>query len=311
MRAVFWKELADHFGRRRFGLLFGLVVVGVLWGALVDTEAILDASRTSGTAGFFFLDVVTTTSGVPISLLSFLGFFGPIIGIVLGFDSINSERTQGTLSRVLSQPLFRDAVFNGKFLAGLLTLSILLASTVMVLTGVAMFQLGMAPRGEEVIRLVGFGLVAIAYLAFWLAVAMTASVFLRNTVASALVSIGVWIGSSFFIVLAASTLAERLVPDIETAEDSLRRFNVELWVGRASPAQLFTEATGILLDPIEGRVLTPLTLTAERVQGLLATPVSAAQSLQLVWPHIVVLVAMVAILLGLSYFKFMREEIRA
>ncbi len=39
----------------------------------------------------------TANSGVLPSLLFFLGFFGPIIGITLGFDSINSERTAGTL----------------------------------------------------------------------------------------------------------------------------------------------------------------------------------------------------------------------
>jgi len=35
MSAIFWKEMADNFGRRRFGLLFGLIITGVLWGAFV------------------------------------------------------------------------------------------------------------------------------------------------------------------------------------------------------------------------------------------------------------------------------------
>ena len=316
MRAIFWKELGDHFGRRRFLLLFGLVGLGVVWASFIDDERVVLAGT-----GFFFLDVFTTTEGVPISLLSFISFFGPIIGIALGFDAINSERTQGTLSRVLAQPVYRDAVYNGKFLAALLTLTIVVVSMGIVAVGVMMSRVGIAPGGDEMLRLVGFGILTIAYLAFWLALAMTSSIFLRNAVASALVSIGVWIAVSFFIVLAASAIADRVVPEedflqpgtdvIVDRDAALRRFNVEQWILRTSPGELFSESTGILLDPIRGRILTPLQLNQERVQGLLASPVSAGQSLQLVWPHIVVLVAMIATLMGLSYVRFMREEIRA
>jgi ABC-2 type transport system permease protein len=306
VRAIFWKEMADHFGRRRFTLLLGLVALGAVWAAFIDINEMI---RTG--TGFLYLDVFTTTSGVPISLLQFISFFGPIIGITLGFDAINSERTQGTLSRVLAQPVYRDAVFNGKFLAGLTTLALVLASMGISAVGVSMFRIGIAPQGEEIVRLTGFGLVTVAYLAFWLALAMTASIFLRNAVASALVSIGVWIAASKMKKLAASAIAERVVPETETDDQIRERFNVERWIARASPGELFSEATGILMDPVRGRTLTPLALAQDRLQGLLSAPVSAGQSLQLVWPHIVVLVAMVAVLLALSYVRFMREEIRA
>ena len=306
MRAIFWKEIGDHFGRRRFGLLLGLVVLGAVWGSVID----LDEVATGGT-GFFFLDVFTTTLGLPLSLLSFISFFGPIIGIALGFDAINSERTQGTLSRVLAQPVYRDALFNGKFLAGLTTLAIVLVSMGIGVVGLAMFRIGIAPSGEEMLRLIGFAAVGIAYLALWLAMSMTASIFLRNTVASALVSIGVWIVTSFFILIAATALAQQIVPEVETNEDALRRFNAQLWISRTSPSALFSESTSILLDPIEGRLLTPLALNVERTQGLLSAPVAAGQSLQLVWPHIVAMVAMIASMLAVSYIRFMREEIRA
>ena len=306
MRAIFWTELADHFGRRRFTLLLGMAALGAVWGSFIDLQEMIRSG-----AGFFYLDLFTTRAGVPISLLSFISFFGPVIGITLGFDSINGERTQGTLSRILAQPVYRDAVFNGKFLAGLLTLSIVLLSLGMSAVGVMMFRLGIPPSGDEVIRLTGFGLVGIGYLAFWLALAMTASIYLRTAVASALVSIGAWIAASFFVTFAAIIIADRIVPDIETADDALRHFNVEQWVSRASPGALFSEATGILLDPIGGRILTPLVLSQDRLQGLLISPVSAGQSLQLVWPHIVVLVARVAVLLAIPYVRFMREEIRA
>ena len=134
MWAVFWKELADHFGRRRFVLLLVTVLLGVVWGSFIDVDRLIATG-----AGFFFLDVFLSADSVPISLLEFLAFFGPIIGIALGFDAINGERTQGTLARLLSQPVYRDAVFNGKFLAGLTTLAIVVVSMGLSVIGVAMF----------------------------------------------------------------------------------------------------------------------------------------------------------------------------
>ncbi len=39
---------------------------------------------------------------------------GAIIGIVIGFDAISGEREKGTLRFLLTQPLYRDTLINGK-----------------------------------------------------------------------------------------------------------------------------------------------------------------------------------------------------
>ena len=135
---------------------------------------------------------------------------------------------------------------------------------------------------------------------------------MRNVVASALVAIGIWLLTGFIIVIASSAVADVIVPEIETAEEALRHFRIDTWIRRLSPGELFQEATSILLDPIEGRTLTPLAMAS--IQGgerLLVTPVAASQSLLLVWPHIVALVGMLGSLVGVSYWKFMREEVRS
>ena len=306
MKALFWKELADHFGRRRFVLLLGLVGIGLLWGSFVDVSRLIDEGR-----AFIFLDVFSTSTGVPISLLSFISFFGPVIGIALGFDSINGERTQGTLSRLLAQPIYRDSVFNAKLLAAILTLSLVVASVMMVVVGITMFRLGIPPTPEEILRLVGFYSVTMMYLSFWLALSITTSVLFRNTVTSALASIGAWFSLGFLVTLFGGVIADRIVPEIKVSAYAIRHLSIESWINRASPSGLFSEATTILLDPMGGRALNFFSIDQSRLSGLLSTPVSAVQSLQLIWPHIVVLLGMVALLIALSYFKFMREEIRA
>jgi len=310
MGAIYWKEMADHFSRRRFIIVLGLVLFSVLWGLFVILRELDGGARAADE--FLFLNAFLRGSGLLPPLLFFIGFFGPIIGITLGFDAVNSERTQGTLSRLLAQPIYRDQVFNGKFLAALTTLSLVVAGMVLGVVGLEMFILGIPPAGQEIVRLLGFTAITIAYLGVWLALAMMASVFMRNVVASALVAIGIWLLTGFIIVIASSAVADVIVPEIETAEEALRHFRVDTWIRRLSPGELFQEATSILLDPIEGRTLTPLAMAS--IQGgerLLVTPVAASQSLLLVWPHIVALVGMLGSLVGVSYWKFMREEVRS
>ena len=56
--------------------------------------------------------------------LSLLSYLVPLMAIGLGFDLVNSEHNRRTLSRILAQPIYRDALLFGKFLAGLVTLSV-------------------------------------------------------------------------------------------------------------------------------------------------------------------------------------------
>src|SRR5262245_63426501 len=74
---------------------------------------------------FAFLLLITSSGDSIFSLATLLGFFGPLIGITLGFDSISGEYARGTLSRVLSQPIYRDSLINGKFIAGLTTVAVI------------------------------------------------------------------------------------------------------------------------------------------------------------------------------------------
>ena len=54
------------------------------------------------------------------SFIALLGFLIPLVAIALAFDAINGEFNRRTLSRILAQPIYRDALLLGKFLAGLL-----------------------------------------------------------------------------------------------------------------------------------------------------------------------------------------------
>jgi ABC-2 type transport system permease protein len=307
MSVVFWKELADHFSSRRFMILLILIVLIGLWASYATGQAIRQNTE-SIPAQYVFLLLMTSSGETVFSLATFLGFFGPLVGITLGFDSISGEYARGTLSRVLSQPIYRDSLINGKFLAGLTTVAVLWGSILLLVIGLGITLLGFPPNGEEVWRMLIFTTVGIFYVGFWLALALLFSLLFQKTVTAALASMAVWLFMTLFVVIVSQAVANIMVPETTTPEQIARRSDVETVVSRISPTTLFSEAVHILLNPA-ARVF-GLALQSQ-AEGILPTPLALEQSLNLIWPHITTLFALVAVCFGISYIIFMRAEIRA
>jgi ABC-2 type transport system permease protein len=307
MSVVFWKELADHFSSRRFMILLILIVLIGLWASYATGQSIRQNTE-SIPAQYVFLLLLTSSGEMVFSLATFLGFFGPLVGITLGFDSISGEYARGTLSRVLSQPIYRDSLINGKFLAGLATVAVLWASILLMVIGLGITLLGFPPNGEEVWRMLIFTTVGIFYVGFWLALALLFSLLFQKTVTAALASMAVWLFMTLFVVIVSQAVANIMVPETTTPEQIARRADVETIVSRISPTTLFSEAVHIVLNPA-ARVF-GLALQSQ-AEGILPTPLALEQSLNLIWPHITTLFALVAVCFGISYIIFMRAEIRA
>ncbi|MGE0748443.1 MAG: ABC transporter permease, partial [Rhodospirillales bacterium] len=113
------KETADHLTSSRIWFLEGLILLaagGAVYAAIGQIRATVSQDP------FLFLSLFTVAKEPLPSFVAFLGFLVPLVAIALGFDSINTEHTRRTMSRILAQPIYRDALLMGKFLAGLLTL---------------------------------------------------------------------------------------------------------------------------------------------------------------------------------------------
>src|SRR5690606_33164971 len=121
-----------------------------------------------------------TTDGSLPSLIQFLGFLGPLAGLALGFDAINGEWSRRTLSRVMAQPIHRDAVINGKFLAGVAALGLIVVVLGLLVAGLGLRLIGVPPTGEEAMRILVFLVLTIVYVGFWLALSILFSLSFRQ-----------------------------------------------------------------------------------------------------------------------------------
>lgn len=308
------KELADHFGSIRFLILFCLILMVALVSTYMAATHVREALDGVSKPSQVFL-LLFTTPGKFFSLVQFIAFFGPLLGIIMGFDAINRERQYRTLGKLVSQPIYRDAIVNGKFLAGVLTISIALLSMMLLLTGMGLMTVGVIPGIEEIGRLAVYLLVSIAYVSFWLGLAILSSVLFRSLATSALAAVALWIFSAFFIGFLADLAADAVRPvrnprDPEKIVANRRFADASSLV---SPSVLYSQATSTILDPYR-RTRSNLVLTGpmerlslERFQR----PLPLDQSILVVWPYLTLLAAMTLVCFGLSYVVFMRQEIRS
>ena len=313
LMTVFYKELADAFSRWRFIILFALILIAGVFAIYLAAQSITEAVADLPTELVFLRLFTTSGEGLP-SFLTFIVFFIPIVGIALGFDAINSEKNSGTLSRLLSQPIYRDAVINGKFLAGVVTIAILMTGIILLVAGIGLRMIGVAPGPEEVWRLIFFLATTIVYGAFWLGLAMLFSIFFRRVATSALAAIAVWIFFIFFMFMIAGFIANLIAPVDQSSsyQETVRNAQFTIMAMRASPITLYQEAVSVLLVPQFRTMTQMLQLQTSGVyEWMLPNPLSFDQSLLIVWPHLVVLMALTVVCFAVSYVKFMREEIRS
>ena len=305
---VFMKEFADHLSSARMMVLLLFVIV---FGAFPVASSLQQLRTVTESDSFLFLRIFTSApETLPISFVFALNFIIPLMAIGLGFDAVNSEFNQRTLSRVLSQPIYRDALLLGKFLGGLATLAVVLTALWLIVFGAGLLLLGVPPRGVEVARGACFLVAAIAYGGVWLAAALLFSVVFRSTATSALCSLGLWLFFFLLWPMIAQAITLGLAPSqIRSADEYLAIEQLGMVLARFSPGVLFSEAVVGLLNP-ETRTFGSM-LPAQMRGAIPGAPLPLDQSLMLIWPQMTGLIAGMIVVFATAYVIFQREEVRA
>jgi ABC-2 type transport system permease protein len=290
------KEIADHFS----SILVVVLVVLVTAIAIVVVYFGIDPIKQSiAEDPFLFLRLFTRSS--PLPLVALLSFLVPLVAIGLGFDAVNGEHNRRTLSRILAQPIYRDALLFGKFAAGLFTLTIMLIVLWLLVIGLGLLGLGIPPNAEEMARALILLVVTVAYAGFWFALALLCSIVFRSAATAALVSLGLWL----FVTILWPLFSPVLANAVTSAGDLLGVLETQQAFARLSPAVLFNEVVAVVLDPsvrsTQQSMLAGLGLALIERGAIPDAPIPLVQSVLIVWPQIVGLVAGTILLFVIAY----------
>ena len=306
--ALYRKEMADHIRSRRFLIVLILILLtscASIYGALSSLSAAVESD-----SSYIFLKLFTLSGNSIPSFTSFIALLGPFVGLTLGFDAINSERSEGTLNRLVAQPIYRDAVINGKFLAGAAIIFLMVFAMGLTIGAVGLLFSGILPSAEEVGRVAVLLFFTAVYICFWLALSIFFSVICRHAATSAMAVIALWIFFALFMSLVVSIVTNLVYPpsQIQTAGQLLDQYNLQLNLNRLSPYYLYSEAVSTIMNP---SVRTTNLILPQQLSGAVSGYLSLGQSILLVWPHLTGLLALTAIAFAASYVSFMRREIRS
>jgi len=307
--AVSKKEVADIFGSKRYMILFSLILLLSTLSMYQGAEYI----RNNPDAEFL---AIFSGAGFGFSFIQWMAFFGPLLGLALGFDAINKEKTSGTLSILLSQPIFRDSIINGKFLAGATALATLTVSTIGIMCGLTIPILGFGPTLEGASRVVLLSSLTVLHLAFWLSLGLLYSVLTKKTSTSMLASIATWLFFAIIINILAYLISSLMVPmpsymlglgspegqdfDLRVRaqyqEIMQRRSAVQSTILKVSPINLYSESALVILGEVQ------------KVSGMGAPSVTSG--LTAILANIATIAVGMVVCFAISYVKFLSSEIR-
>jgi ABC-2 type transport system permease protein len=250
--------------------------------------------------------------------------FGPIIGLALGFDAITKERSSGSLSVLLSQPIFRDAVINGKFLAGFAAVSLMIVSTVGIMVGLAIPIVGFGPTGAETTGIIVFTLLTVLYVGFWLALSLMFSTFFKKTTTSILAVISSWIFFAFAVAILATLISAALVPvtniyypsistgnqpgmpnqpPIQVTNPFQQRMTLQNQISSISPSYLYIQASDLILTGFNIYSSGSIIFSG----GSFVRP---STDLWQCWPQFTAIGVALVVCFVVAYIVFLRREIR-
>jgi ABC-2 type transport system permease protein len=191
----------------------------------------------------------------------------------------------------------------------------MLVSIVLVITGIGLLVMGIVPGLEELWRIIFYLIISIIYISFWLGVAILFSILFRSTATSALAALAVWIFFSFFVTIGANIVANAVAgdPASENPDAVLQQAKIIRAFKLISPMELYTDATATIIDPL--RKSTRSFVSVGPLENISMTrfsgPLPLSQSILIVIPYIISLIAITIICFAVSYTVFMRQEIRS
>jgi ABC-2 type transport system permease protein len=117
--------------------------------------------------------------------------------------------------------------------------------------------------------------------------------------------------------LGANFLAGIITPTAQTGADqalAIKSFQIQRTISLFSPMTLYSEATFTILDPTRNTT-NPLAFVLmgpfERISlSRFQSPLPLLQSILIVTPYLVSIVAITFLSFGICYYVFMRQEIR-
>ncbi|MGB2842948.1 MAG: ABC transporter permease subunit [Halobacteriota archaeon] len=351
------KEFIGHLTSRKFIVILGLFLIisalamhqGInFYNNQLESYKEQQSQIKEGSEGpVRWMQEKPTIMSVFMFMSSYIMMLGAILAIAMGFDLVSKEKETKSLKSLLSCPVFRDEIINGKALGG--TLALVFAMVTALLISLAMLLIfSIVPSMNELATILVFGIVSIVFLFAYFAIALMMSTVSGDSGSALLCTLVVFFILGSLLPIVGSTVAGMVAgeppeppafefdirdetddaegPTIkEVPEEEMQQYQEEVrthWEKRRhiteafniiSPNMNYQKISFLISNPqIYSAVYeqsTPFTSTGYFTGGSEAAP-GLQEVLGKVWKNILALIIFSVVFFAIAYVKFMRLDIR-
>ncbi|MCX6655399.1 MAG: ABC transporter permease subunit [Candidatus Bathyarchaeota archaeon] len=322
------KEFLDIIGETKFLLIFGtlliVILVSTFQGGLEYSSSQSSTTTTTTMPGgqvpggqrpganqtrpTQFMGSLSSLSTALSSMVTNFSLVGGVLAIAISFDTINSEKQRGSLSTLLSYPIYRDSIVYGKYVGGLLAVTLVSVVTFMAGIGVFLSVTGLALTMDTVLRLLIFFGVSLVYMAIFLAIGLLLSIVLPQPSTSLLASMIIWLSSIQLIPNLGYAIGQILYPVRMTFREGGPGFTMQSGfttiraiISGLSPSTAY--------ENIVNSILTTSELQFTSNQPTIVS-ISVDKALLTVAPSLLYFVGLLIAIFAVAYIIFTRQEIR-
>ncbi len=352
------KEFSDHITSRRFIIILGLLLV-------ISTISIYDGIGQYNDSLEAYTEQLRQMeefddpyrSWMPqkpsimyvfISMMSYMSMLGGILAIAIGFDLVSKEKETRSLKTLLSHPLYRDEIINGKALGGVGALGFAMALALAI--AIAMLLLfSVVPTADEFAAILIFGAVSLGFLLAYFAVALTMSTVGKESGNALIYTLVIFFAVSSLLPMFGMMAADAFAgdppepPEMGPMKEIVRTASSGgyytssvsqsvMYGGTEDPEwkayeedmkayiekQRFISDVSNLLSPQMNYYTVAMAVTSPQIAMMVSSAYSdapeetagLADALGRVWMNIAALIVFPSVFFAATYVKFMRMDIR-
>ncbi len=248
--------------------------------------------------------------------------FGPLIAISAGFNLITKEKESGSIKSILSHPLYRDELINGKAIGGIGALAVATAGLFVLVTAI-LFLLSVVPSGEDFISISILCGITILYLSGIFSMSLMMSSLTKNSGTSLIYSLILFIILAYVATIVAPCASDLIIgPEPVIVDSNGFEFNDYNELSNYYSTQKIIENTVEYFSIKNNYLYIGTALTkpsffwafkgAEDVHfyDYSKMGIDFEDILGKIWGNIVFLIAYPVVFFGIAYVRFMRMDLR-
>ena len=251
------------------------------------------------------MPVKPPVEGIYSSMFLTLISYGGLLAIAVGFDLVSKEKESRSLKSLLSHPVYRDEIINGKALGGVALLALIVGGVLAISTAL-LLVFSIVPSPGDLWMILTYAGVTFLFFVTFFSVALAISSLCRESGSALILSMIVFI----FLVLLAPYTTTHIGTALMTEEPDPAAYGGDISSEEFQAAITAYYGQFNLIQSI-ANLASPQMATNALIQGIGNSPGAALEdTLGRIWSSIAALTIYPTVFFAVAYTRFMRMDIR-